>query len=945
VFSLLAAWAVAFGCAVGWDAVVLPGTSFLPKAGPLGSAIGLLLGGLAMAVVAWNYHCMIRRFPGPGGVYTYATEAFGGDHGFVCAWFLCLTYIAIVWADATVTVSIARWLWGDFLRFGFLYTVADMEVSLGYILFSGIVLFLAAAVCLRRRLSARVQTALALLLAACILLCFCTVAARRPDGGLSAMGPAFSPAAGGESPFVQVFHVLALSPWLFVGFEAISNLSGEFRFPLRHSFAVMAWALAASVAAYLLFTAIPVILPLGGAASWPEGLASVGDARFPAFDSAVRGLGRAGPVVLGLMMLGAVFTNLIGNTLAAGRMVEAMAADGVLPRWFAGTAADGSPKNAVLAIAFVSLAVAALGRTVIGIIADLAVIGAGVAYAYTSAATFKFARGPGARWSRVTGIAGLVFAAAVSIAFVLPNVSADTASMATPSYLVVVLWCLAGLLSFLHVFRNDRERRFGRSTVVWLSLLAVILFMTGLWIRQRTYETTDKAYRDIIAHHAAMHVADGTAAGNDEWVAILRDQLSYANRSIVRNSLVQVGIAVLSFGLMFCLYAILRRRERELEREKARAKSYFFSTVSHDIRTPLNAIIGFSEMLKAGFETEAERRQALDAIVVSGKTLLGLVNDVLDLSKLESGKMEINPEPTDCHRLLHGVVDAFRVSGSKPGVELRCHVGEMPPLVLDPQRLRQIVFNIVGNAVKFTEKGYVEVRAAYVRKEAAATGTFRLEVEDTGCGITAEDLRHVGSAYVQLGAKVSRNGGTGLGLAICKQLAAAMGGRLGAESELGCGSTFWVELPGVMAAEVPAHAEDAPGEEGAAPAAAKHHSAATRILIVDDSKMNLMVLKAHLKHIGNFDCAMAADGRAALDILEAPGVKPFDLVLTDMWMPVMDGFELFKAIRANPALAGLRVVIVTADVELQAQAEQMGFDGILLKPVTAAQLARLVAAE
>ena len=362
-----------------------------------------------------------------------------------------------------------------------------------------------------------------------------------------------------------------------------------------------------------------------------------------------------------------------------------------------------------------------------------------------------------------------------------------------------------------------------------------------------------------------------------------------------------------TMAIMFTLFTIVRRRERRLEHEKTMAKSYFFSTVSHDIRTPLNAIVGFSEMLKAGFETEAEREQALDSIIVSGRTLLGLINDVLDLSKLESGKMQIALEPTDCPRLLHDVMDAFRISGRKPGLELRCEIGEMPALMLDPQRLRQIVFNLVGNAVKFTDKGHVTLRANYVRMKDAEGGAFRLSVEDTGCGIAEEDQKRICAAYVQVGAKLARNGGTGLGLAICNQLVKAMGGELKVTSAPGKGSTFEIVLPGVRTTVM---AKDpAPAAPDKAPVASSRP--VHRILLV---------------------------GQEALKALKESGAKPYDLVLTDMWMPNLDGEGLVKDIRANSALSSLRVLVVTADVEIRDKAAEMGFDGILMKPITTAAL-------
>jgi CheY-like chemotaxis protein len=236
----------------------------------------------------------------------------------------------------------------------------------------------------------------------------------------------------------------------------------------------------------------------------------------------------------------------------------------------------------------------------------------------------------------------------------------------------------------------------------------------------------------------------------------------------------------------------------------------------------------------------------------------------------------------------------------------------------------------------------VELRATFVRRDGEDVGEFRLDVEDTGSGISEEDLKRIGSAYVQVGAKASRNGGTGLGLAICRQLAAAMGGRLEVDSTLGVGSTFAVVIPGVRIAQ-----GNADAQESVPPVQERVHTVQVphRILIVDDSKMNLLVLTALLKHLGEFEIEMALDGREALKVLEAPGAKPFDLILTDMWMPNLDGEGLIKAIRANPALSSMRVVAITADVESQSTFAKMGFDGLLLKPVTAEKLGKTLTGE
>ncbi len=382
--------------------------------------------------------------------------------------------------------------------------------------------------------------------------------------------------------------------------------------------------------------------------------------------------------------------------------------------------------------------------------------------------------------------------------------------------------------------------------------------------------------------------------------------------------------------------ADLRAQNEELVRrsEAEKAKSFFFSTVSHDIRTPLNAIIGFSEMLKLGVDDPAERNKYLNSILVSGQTLLQLINDVLDLSKLEAGKMEILPEPTDCVSLIRDILQSFQSSVGKKAVTLRGVVKKMPLLQLDPQRIRQILFNLVGNSMKFTESGHIEVRAHY------EDGTFTLSVEDTGCGISQEDQQKIANPYVQVGNSASRHGGTGLGLAICKQLVFRMGGDMELASEVGRGTTITVILHDVkpVAADTFALLSMTQRIQLAATTAdgavlPKH------ALLADDSSINLAVLKSMLVRFGVKKVSTVGTGKDALDkLLADPSI---DIVLTDMWMPVMGGEELVRKIRRIPKLARLRVYAVTADVEVQKDCKGMGFNGVLLKPLTLEKLKTL----
>lgn len=364
--------------------------------------------------------------------------------------------------------------------------------------------------------------------------------------------------------------------------------------------------------------------------------------------------------------------------------------------------------------------------------------------------------------------------------------------------------------------------------------------------------------------------------------------------------------------------------EREADRRANEAKSYFFSTVSHDIRTPLNAIIGYAELLKAGITSEGERTQALESIVLSGNVLKELVNDVLDLSKLESGKMEIHPEPADITQIVQEVMGCFDLTSRRTGVRMIQRASGLPLLLADAQRLRQMLFNLVGNAVKFTEKGEISVEARY------AEGTLELTVRDTGCGIDPKYHALLMKPFVQV-AKGGRHGGTGLGLAICNQLVVRMGGSMKLESAVGKGSVFTISIPAPIAQEgdAPAAHNPAEGEEKEPNVLAV--AAEAKVLIVDDSPVNLKVLAALLARLGCVNVLQASNGRQALEMLHHNTV---DLVLTDMWMPEMDGGELIKEIRRRPDLRSLPVYAVTADVEAVKTSGAQGFSGVLLKPLT-----------
>jgi len=940
--------ALSFGCAVGWGAFIMPGTAFLPVAGPLGSLIGLGIGAAVMFLVGRNYHYLIQKFPEAGGAYGYVKRVCGGDHGYICGWFLILTYIAIAWANATALALIGRHLLGGLFSFGFHYHVAGYDVYIGEILLSVAALLAVGGVfLLGKRLAARLQTAFAFVLAVGIAVCVAAVLAKH-QGGIASFAPAF---AGGKSSALQIFAIVALAPWAFVGFESVSHSAEEFAFPRWRTVRIIVASLVAATAAYAALTLVAASTCPPGFANWRDYMAARGSFEgleaLPTFYAVEKALGGVGLAILCLTTFAAIATGLIGHIVAASRLLYAMSRDGMLHGAFSRLDRDGSPRNAIVAIIAVSCLIPFVGRTAVGWIVDVTTIGASIAYGYVSFCTFMVARKEGRRFVMASGVAGVAVSAAFMVYFLVPNFWVVDA-LATESYFILSAWSIVGVVVFRSMFRRDKSGRFGTSMVAWLVLLFFIFFSGHMWNRQKTRDITDRVVDEISERYAPIDKDGNVTAEEKEADMFLKRQEEWVNAKLTSYNLIQIALVLVALRLMYSIGAVILRREREA----AKAKSYFFSTVSHDIRTPLNAIVGFSQMLKLGCKTKEESNEAVDSILISSKSLLALVNDILDLSRRGTGKAELHPLPTDCRELLREVEESFRMGAPRKGVEMRAAIGEMPSLLIDPLLLRHVVVNLVSNAVKFTEKGFVEVRGRFDRDTGGDTGegagTLVIEIEDTGVGISEEDKSKIDSPYMQTASKMSRNGGTGLGLAVCRQFAESMGGKMTFESELGKGSTFKITIPKVKVAREELKIESVECKTKAESSSILHstfstlHSSTPRLLLVDDQKMNLTVLKAMIRRVGGFEMETAADGREALQRLQDKNAPKIDAVLTDMWMPELDGEGLAKAIRADASLTHLPVHVITADVELQENYSEKGFDSIILKPVTVGTLGPLL---
>lgn len=559
-----AAWALSLGTSLGWGSLVITANTYLAQAGPAGTTLGLLAAAVIMMLIGRNYHYMMNCYPDAGGAYGFTRDVFGHDHGFLTAWFLILTYLAVFWANVTSLPLFARYFLGDMFRRGYLYSLFGYDVYLGEALLGTAAILLSSLFCAKKK-----RTSMALMLTMVWVftagIIICSGAAFIGHGQTAfEWEPLFIP---GKPALSQVIRIACISPWAFIGFENISHAVEEFTFPLKRSFRILAASVIATTVLYILVSLLSVTAYPAAFGSWQEYMDAHGSmtglSGLPSFFAAEYYLGRVGVGILMASLLCLILTSLIGNTFAVSRLFYSLAKEQVLPDRFALLDKDGSPEMAIALIGLVSLPFPFLGRTAIGWIVDVTTIGATIIYCFVAAAAWKTAADRGDRGEKAAGLIGFAAMVGFLLYLLLPNLF-TTGSMESESYFLFTAWAICGFVYFRHVLKRDRAGHFGKSIIVWIGLLTLVLFTSLVWMSQTVISTTGRAMEEIQEYYGQ---SVGDAAASEEIREFIARELAVIRSGNARSMLIVIALFGFSLITLLNIYALMRKRAEESERE------------------------------------------------------------------------------------------------------------------------------------------------------------------------------------------------------------------------------------------------------------------------------------------------------------------------------------------------------------------------------------------
>ena len=607
------AWAFSLGTSIGWGSLVITSSTYLSSAGPLGSVIGMILGAAVMLVISRSYNYLMVRYPDPGGAYSFAKQAYGYDHGFLTAWFLALTYFAILWANATSLPLFARYFLGDAFKFCKLYTVFDYDIYLGEALLSICAVLLFSLICAcSKKLASWLMTGFVLIFTAGIAISF-AAAIFKLDIGIT---PLFRPDSDSVS---QIVKIACMSTWAFIGFENISHFTEEFSFEHKRSMRVLRVSVISSLLLYIFVTLLSVTAYPPEYSSWLEYIADLGNLSgikgLPAFYAAEHYLGNFGVAMLMASLLGLVLSSLIGNITALSRLLFAMAKDKIIPGRLSGISKRGIPHKTVALVAAISCLVPFVGRSAIGWIVDVTTLGATLIYGIVAASAYKIAKDAANRTASRFGLVGMIVMIAFGLYLLVPNLFWNH-SLEKESYFIFVIWSLLGILFFRIVLKRDKSSRFGHSMIVWVGMLSVTLFIALVWMSQSTMDATSAAMDRVRDYYMSL----GGAAGDP---GITESEFANIKASGAVSLAAVIILFVFAVSVLITNYATMSRRARKSEAELGEVRTVAYNDPLTGVKSK-HAYVDAEDSLDLAIKTGDAN---MFAIVVCDVNDLKKVND------------------------------------------------------------------------------------------------------------------------------------------------------------------------------------------------------------------------------------------------------------------------------------------------------------------------------
>ena len=899
--SPLDVWAMAFGVMVGWGVFAMPGNTFLPLAGPAGTLIAMIIGMGIMLIISNNLSYLMGHTSITGGIYSYTKEAFGRDHAFLSSWFLCLSYLTIVFLNGTALFYIMRMLLGTTLQTGFHYTIAGNVIYPMETLVSALVLGIVGVIFIvAKPLLQRLHTFLAILLFAGVAI---TAIACLPhafsNGALTAFG------SGNVSKEHAVFSLVILAPWAFVGFEVVSFDTAHFNFPMRKAKRQIILSIIGTAFAYSAMVLVSVAAVPDGFGTWQEYISSLdqldGIAAVPTFYVAGHYMGKAGIVIMTVTAASAILTGIIGGYRATTRILSTMAEDRILSELFSKTTYN------ILFIMVISIVIASLGRNTLNWFIDLTSFGAIVGFGYTSAAAWKIAKTEGKNKQVVFGIIGTAISVLFVIVQLIPRLTAMEA-MGSESFLLLSLWCLLGFVFYWRTVRHSSLAEYSGISTSGIVLFALLIYSSLMWLAKR-----------LIAGQST-----------EEMKTVL-----------IRGGTVLILIIFVGLTIMLYVQNYVRKKHEAAEREKIRAvegnlaKSQFLFNMSHDIRTPMNAIVGYTA-LALQQPADPVLRDYLEKIDLSSQHLLALINDILEMSRIENGKIELEYVPTDLCAVFNGMRDLFSEQMKQKQMDFSVHTDQVRNRFVwcDRKNLSRVLLNVLSNAYKFTPAGgTISATLWEIGNGEDGYGSYEMRIQDNGIGMSQKFAEKMFYAFERERTSTDSGiEGTGLGLSITKSIVDLMGGTIEALTAPGCGTEMIIRLK-FRLAEPDDITEAAP--QPSAPEETVDFSG-KRLLLVEDNLINMEIANMILEQLG-FIVETAENGQVAVEKISSSQPGTYDLILMDIQMPVMDGYSATRAIRMldNRELAGIPIIAMTANAfaEDVLAAEKAGMDGHIAKPI------------